>query len=118
MIDPLEQLYNLLKGVLNVEVVTEVPKSRPAQFISVELVGVSDYAPGIVNASFALQTWALSHAEAAKMGHELRRVLKTFDQQGAGRFVKLKLNQMVYWPDPDSQIPRYQLVIDSTLYDQ
>lgn len=118
MTDPVLEIIGVLSPTLGVPVVGQVPANRPHQFVSVELTGLADHVPGLIHASFAIQAWAETTAKAASLAHQLRAALKTIDEQAAGRIVRVRVNQMYNWPDPDSRTARYQLVADTTLYDQ
>ena len=103
------KLVAYLSNVLNCQVVADVPKPRPARFVSIERTGGGSSDVVIDRPIVAIQCWASTRAEALNLAQE---VVSAMDVVAAQPWCyKASKNSEYNYPGEGGE-PRYQLVYD------
>lgn len=94
-----------------VEVSTEVPATRPAEFVKVSLTGGGD--PNVVTelAQLTFECWAKDSVRASEMCRTVKALVRAMAGQIVnGVFVRSvrTVGAPVSFPDPATDLPRYQ----------
>lgn len=89
---------------------TRVPSSRPDEFVTVERTGggVSD---GIDRPMMAVQCWAPTDARAEALANAVRLALVATAPPAGVHSVRVNSGPYQFF-DPETRMPRYQLVLD------
>lgn len=104
-------IYNWLKQQLDVPVYMEEPSEKPDTFVLIEKTG-SSRDNWINNATFAVQSYAMSMYKAAKLNESVKKALDDIvqsDEVGAST-----LNSDYNFTDTATKRYRYQCVYDLT----
>lgn len=106
--DPKAQLVAFLSD--NVcEAYGGVPANRPAEFLTVELVGETG-TRYLSRPQFAVQAWAATDAEASALSLRAVEAMRGFAYEPHVR--RCELNSRCELFDPYTRTPRYQMVFD------
>jgi hypothetical protein len=94
-----------------VKVSTEVPSTRPSEFVKVSLTG--GYEPNRVTErpQVTFECWALTSIRASEICRTVKAHLKAMEgQSAAGVFVRgvTTVGGPTSFPDPATSLPRYQ----------
>ena len=105
-------VIQFLKARLAVPVSANVPKDRPARFVTIERVG------GILDTfrdlpQLAIQSWGESTADAASLADEVRTLLPRL--VSLPNVARVTVGSTYNYPDMDSGQARYQTVCDLTV---
>ncbi len=109
-----ETLQNFLAGKLSVPVWLEVPVKPPESFVVLEKTG-SGYEDGIYSATFAIQSYAPSLYQAARLNHQVKGAMKTITE--LDEVASCDLNSDYNFTDTASKRYRYQAVFDLIHYE-
>lgn len=101
-----------LMDATGIKAVLEVPKSRPSEFISVEMTGGSGDR-FVRTASLAVQSWAKTRKRAAEIARLVEEA--TPDIADEPNVFRAVANGSYRWPDPDSGHKRYQTNVELTV---
>lgn len=106
-----EVVLNYLKSVMQVGVYMEIPPNPPETFVRIEKTGSSesDYING---ATIALQSYANSLYEAAKLNYEVINKMKNMNTLDT--VFSARLNSDYNFTDPSTKKYRYQCIFDIT----
>lgn len=106
-----EVVLNYLKSVMQVDVYMEIPPNPPETFVRIEKTGSSeiDHINGV---TIALQSYANSLYEAAKLNHEVINKMKNMSTLDA--IFSVMLNSDYNFTDPSTKKYRYQCIFDIT----
>lgn len=97
----------MLKERVGVPVVLEVPRDRPDEFVSVELLGGGS---GMFDqARLAVQSWARTRLRARQIASEVERAAADLDEHP--NLFGPSVDDTYRFPDPDSGQARYQTVV-------
>lgn len=102
-------VYNYLKRVLQVPVFMEIPPSPPTKFVLIEKTGSSEE-NYIMNATFALQSYAPTLFEAAELNEAVKEQMRGIIEHED--VSKSQLNSDYNFTDTTKKIYRYQAVFD------
>lgn len=104
-------IYNWLKQQLDVPVYMEEPSEKPDTFVLIEKTG-SSRENWINHATFAIQSYALSMYEAARLNESVKKAMDNIvksDEIGASA-----LNSDYNFTDETTKRYRYQCIYDLT----
>lgn len=101
-----------LMEATGVNAVLEVQKSRPAEFISVEMTGGSGDR-FIRTASLAVQSWAKTRERAAEIASLVEAAVQDIEDEP--NVFRAVASGTYRWPDPDSGHERYQTNVELTI---
>lgn len=102
-----EVVLNYLKSMMSVDVYMEIPPNPPESFVRIEKTG-SDESEHIDSATFALQSYANSLYEAAKLNYEVINKMKKINT--LDMVFSAKLNSDYNFTDPSTKKYRYQCI--------
>lgn len=107
-------MIDYLSNLLSVPVSGEVPSPTPASFVTVEKIG-SSVSNRLRSASFAVQSWAGSEAEAASLNLTVRNALEAMiELPGISRsHCETDYN----FTDTTTKHSRYQAVFEVVYYE-
>lgn len=109
-----EIILNYLSKTLEVPVLMEESLATTERFILLEKIGSSE-SNGISSATFAVQSYAKSLYEAAKLNHAVKRAMR--DAVVLDDVISCKLNSDYNYTDEETKRYRYQAVFDIRFYD-
>jgi hypothetical protein len=105
-----------LGAALPVPAFADVPKSRPASFVTAERTGGTLANVAIDAATVAVQSWAQGRYEASELA-ELVDAAMLAIPSGSGAITRCARNSGPYnFPDLDGGMGRYQAVYELTFY--
>lgn len=105
--DILSDLTKYMSQKLNIPVSTRVPAREPKEFITVTRTGGSSTI-GWDIANLAVQSWSTTDAAAYKLALAIRLLLLECWQE-LDKVIKVEVQSIYDFPDPDSKKYRYQL---------
>lgn len=110
---PLEFLViQLLNEALESEFYASVPADRPSRFGVVSRVGgPKEYVTE--RGRFAIDIWDTTRYEAGLFADDVARRLRPI-LLAHPRIAKVSISSVVFFPDPNSNSPRYQLLAEIT----
>ena len=101
-----------LSASTGVRAVLDVPRERPAEFISVELTGGTG-GRFVRTSTIAVQSWAATRRRAAQIAVAVEAAAYgLMDEPGV---FGVSVGDSYRWPDPDSGQQRYQTTIELTV---
>lgn len=86
-----------------------VPKDRPAEFVTVERTGGAADKVAIDRPTVAVQSWSDSRLDASILCYNVDSAMRTCDADGV---MSVKTNSIYNFPDAESGQSRYQAVYD------
>lgn len=98
--------YLKSKGI---EAFADVPKPRPAEFVTVERTGGPCDSVRVDRPTVAIQAWAQSRYEASSLMYQIDSHMRDI-AVGTNGIMQCKRNSLHNWPDEKQ--PRYQAVYD------
>lgn len=107
-----QTILSCLADALDVPVYMEVPAALPETFVTVEKTGSSRHWR-VDHATFAVQSWAGSKAEAAALNGRVKAALDAFGET-SGSVGACRLNSDYDFTDAATKRYRYQAVYDVT----
>lgn len=102
-----------LKSRLSIPVLLEMPEEKVNRFILIEKTGGGEN-DCIQSSTLAIQSYAESLAEAAKLNETVKKVMKEIIL--LNDICKCKLNSDYNWTDTSTKQYRYQAVYNITHY--
>ena len=87
-----------------------VPSSRPASFVTVERTGGSHDSVVIDRPTVAIQAWADKRLSASELAYSVRDAL--IGMVSEVNICKVSINSIYNFPDLESGVSRYQMIID------
>ena len=106
-----QQILDYLTDHLSVPICMEVPSPLPETFVLLEKTG-SSRADWISSATLALQSWAMTLLDAAKLNEQVKAAMDRMpDTEDVGR---AELNTDYVYTDTATKRYRYQAVYDIT----
>lgn len=108
-----ELIYKHLSGLLSVPVFFEYPLHPPEKFVMAERVGGSDDEM-IRTVSFALQSYADSIFEAAKLNEDVKTTMEKLIESPA--VSRVDLDSDYNFTDTEMKKYRYQAIYDLVLF--
>lgn len=101
-----------LKGLFSCTVATEVPKTRPDQFIKVTATGGRKIRLNAEQVSITIQCWANTTTAASDLAKLARAYMNAVDQLGAVWVYRVQESaRPQYFPDPETNTPVYQFTV-------
>lgn len=95
--------------LVGVHVSTEVPKQRPKRLVTVERTGGPE-GLFVGSPTLAVQVWDVSRPAAGDLAQVVAGVLRAaVVLPWVGR---VNVSSVYHFPDPDSRVPRYQIVVE------
>ena len=108
-----ETILNYLSSALEVPAGMEVPAEPPGRFVVVEKIG-SSRTDHICSAVIAVQSFAESLLEAARLNERVKEAMEGLDE--LDEIAAVRLNTDCNFTDPSTKRYRYQAVFDITHY--
>ena len=105
--DVIGDLAGYLNRKLDVPVSSQVPKQRPAEFITIERTGGSSEI-GTDRPGLSIQTWSTTEAKAYELALAARLVLLECWQE-LPMVIRVEVASIYNFPDPSSKQARYQI---------
>lgn len=102
-----------LLDATGIKTVLEVPKTRPDEFISVEMTGGSGDR-FIRRAVVAVQSWAKARQRASEIARIVESKIPDLADDEENVFSAVATGSY-RWPDPDSRQERYQTTVEITI---
>lgn len=110
-----EEFYvDFLSDALNVPVSGNIPDPMPERFVTIEKIG-SRYENYLYHPVIAVQSWAGSRMDAARLNEEVKLAMVTSIR--SARISRCNLDTDYNFPDLDLKRARYQAVFDITYLD-
>lgn len=109
-----EMILNYLSETLDVPVLMEEAPATTETFVLLEKIGSAE-SNGISSATFAVQSYAKSLYEAAKLNHAVKGAMR--DAVILDDVISCKLNSDYNYTDEETKRYRYQAVFDIRFYD-
>lgn len=106
-------MKDYLKKKLNIDVYLSLPSPLPKKFISLEKIGSSNN-NHLESSMFAVQSWAESMEEAAKLNYEVKKALKSMI--GLKEIARVNINSDYNFTDEETKRFRYQIVVELNHY--
>lgn len=108
-----ETILNYLSDALDAPVSMEVPPEPPGRFVVLEKTG-SSRTDHICSAVIAVQSFAESLLEAARLNERVKEAMEGLDE--LDEIAAVRLNIDCNFTDPSTKWYRYQAVFDITHY--
>lgn len=108
-----ETILNYLSDALDAPVSMEVPPEPPGRFVVLEKTG-SSRTDHICSAVIAVQSYAESLLEAARLNERVKEAMEGLDE--LDEIAAVRLNTDCNFTDPSTKRYRYQAVFDITHY--
>lgn len=106
------EIASFLMARTGVKTVLEVPETRPAEFLSVELTGQSG-ARFATRYTLAIQAWAQTRKRAAEIAHIAMNA--SYSADTVENLFAPSVSNTYRFPDPDSKQERYQMTVEVTV---
>jgi len=95
----------------------ETPERRPARFIIVENTGTSDEDKGLLASRLAIQSYAESLFEAARLCYRVIKAMRTLPDE-ADSVTRVELDTAYNYTETGAKEYRYQAVFDVIHYEE
>ena len=110
-----EILYNFLGDYLSAPVYTEIPKSYPSRFYSIEKTG-SAQENHIKSSTVAIKSYSENSLYEAAVMNEMLKEVMLYDLISSDDIIKVTLNSDYNFTDSATKQYRYQAVFDIKHY--
>lgn len=103
-------LKNFLEKETNTKTYLVLPDKKPDSFITLEKIGSSNI-NNLDSSIFAIQSWANSMYEAAKLNQQIKKLLQTQFME-LENISKANINSDYNFTDTTTKKYRYQMVVE------